>query len=455
MKIRTRLSLTFVGVVAAILLLFSFVVYATAEYFRQRDFYTQLSDKAKNVARLLLDEDEVNTRLLRIIERNNITALPEEQINIYDENNQILYSTRDSSIVKPEVLSLIREKREVFIRRTHAEIVGFTHRHRNRNYVLVASAYDRYGIEEIGHLQTIMVVGFLCSLALVGAIGWAYAGRSLRPISNVVREVDQITASNLNQRLTAGSDDDELAQLAHTFNLMLDRVQEAFEVQRNFVANASHELRTPLTIITGQIEVTLLKRRTVEEHEEKWKAALEVIQRMNKLTNNLLDLTMVSLGATPLKFSEVSIDEIIYQAAQMLMNRQLDYTVFFSFDGEMDKLHPSLTMEGNKSLLYSAFFNLMENGCKFSEKKQINVILGANEQWVTIDFKDEGVGILESDIKSIYEPFFRAENVKRIHGHGVGLPLTYRIIQLHRGQIDVVSQIGQGTTFTVRLPKRF
>ena len=268
-------------------------------------------------------------------------------------------------------------------------------------------------------------------------------------------EVDQITASNLNQRLTAGSDDDELAQLAHTFNLMLDRVQEAFEVQRNFVANASHELRTPLTIITGQIEVTLLKRRTVEEHEEKWKAALEVIQRMNKLTNNLLDLTMVSLGATPLKFSEVSIDEIIYQAAQMLMNRQLDYTVVFSFDGEMDKIHPSLTMEGNKSLLYSAFFNLMENGCKFSDKKRVNVILGANDQWVTIDVKDEGVGILESDIKSIYEPFFRAENVKRIHGHGVGLPLTYRIIQLHRGQIDVVSQIGYGTTFTVRLPKRF
>ena len=455
MKIRTRLSLTFVGVVATILLLFSFVVFATAEYFRQRDFYFRLSDKVKNTARLLLEEDEIDARLFRIIERNNLTALPEEQINVYDPNNRIVYSTRDSSIVKPDVLALIRQKKEVFFRQNKAEIVGFTYPYENQEYVLVASAYDQYGIEEIGHLGTIMVVGLICSLALVGAVGWAYAGRFLRPISDVVQQVDQVTTSNLNQRVTAGNDHDELAQLAHTFNLMLDRVQEGFEVQRNFVANASHELRTPLTIITGQIEVTLLKRRTVEEHEAKWKAALEVIQRMNKLTNNLLDLTLVSLDSAPLKFSEVSIDEIIYQAAQMLMNRHPDYSVVFSFEGEMETIQPSLTIEGNKSLLYSAFFNLMENGCKFSEKKQINVTLGANDRWTMIEFKDEGVGIAEDDIKKIYEPFFRAQNVKRIHGHGVGLPLTYRIIQLHRGQISVVSQIDQGTTFLVRLPKKF
>ncbi|QIP12838.1 HAMP domain-containing protein [Spirosoma aureum] len=454
MKIRTRLSFTFVGIVAAILLLFSFVVYATAEYFRQRDFYLRLSDKARTTARLLLDEDEITTRLLRIIEQNNLTALPEEQINIYDRSNRMLYATRDSAIVKPEILDLIRKKKEVFFRHHGKEIVGFIHQHNTQEYILIASAYDQYGLEEMQHLGTIMGVGLLCSLALMGAVGWAYAGRSLRPISDVIRQVDRITASNLNQRVNAGNDHDELAQLAHTFNLMLDRVQEAFEMQRNFVSNASHELRTPLTIITGQIEVTLIKRRTVEEHEAKWKAVLEVIQRMNKLTNNLLDLTLVSLEATPLKFSEVSIDEVIFQASQMLMNRQPDYSVVFSFDGQIETIQPSLTIEGNKSLLYSAFFNLMENGCKFSENKRVEVILGATERWVTVQFKDEGIGILETDIKSIYEPFFRAENVKRIHGHGVGLPLTYRIIQLHHGQIRVSSQINRGTTFTIQLPKK-
>lgn len=455
MKIRARLSLTFVGVVAGILVLFSCIVYATSEYYRQRDFYLRLSDKARTTARLLLDEDEITTRQLRIIEQNNLTALPEEQINVYDQDNQMVYATRDSAIIKPEALNQIRKKKEVFFRQKRKEIVGFIHRHNNREYILVASAYDQYGLEEMQHLGTIMVIGLICSLALMGAVGWAYAGRSLRPISDVIRQVDRITASNLNQRVTAGNDSDEIAKLAHTFNLMLDRVQEGFEMQRNFVSNASHELRTPLTIITGQIEITLLKRRTVEEHEAKWKSVLEVIQRMNKLTNNLLELTLVSLESTPLKFSEVSIDEVIYQASQMLMNRQSDYSVVFSFDGKVEQVQPSLTIEGNKSLLYSAFFNLMENGCKFSDNKRVEVTLSANERWVAVEIKDEGVGILESDIKSIYEPFFRAENVKRIHGHGVGLPLTYRIIQLHHGQINVASQINKGTTFSVRLPKRF
>lgn len=454
MKIRARLSFTFVGIVAAILLLFSFVVYATAEYFRQRDFYLRLSDKAKTTARLLLDEDEITMRLLRIFEQNNLTALPEEQINIYNQQNRMIYATQDSAIIRPEALALIRKKKEAFFRKGRQEIIGFVHQYNNQEYILVASAHDQYGLEEMRHLSTIMVAGLVCSLALMGIVGWAYAGRSLRPISEVIRQVDRITASNLNQRVSAGNDEDELAQLAHTFNRMLDRVQEAFEMQRNFVANASHELRTPLTIITGQIEVTLLKRRTVEEHEAKWKAVLEVIQRMNKLTNNLLDLTLVSLGSTPLKFSEVAVDEVIYQASQMLANRQPDYSVVFAFDGKLESIQPSLTIEGNKSLLFSAFFNLMENGCKFSENKRVNVTLGATERWLTVEFKDEGVGISEADIKSIYEPFFRADNVKRIHGHGVGLPLTYRIIQLHHGYIHVSSEINRGTTFTVQLPKK-
>ncbi|GAB3999778.1 HAMP domain-containing sensor histidine kinase [Spirosoma daeguense] len=455
MKIRTRLSFTFVGVVATILLLFSFVVFATAEYFRQRDFYLRLSDKAKTIARLYLDEEKIDTNLLHIIERNNLTALPKEQINIYDPQGRRVYSTQANDIVKQEILNRIRQKKEIFLRQNKVEIVGFLYQHNQQQYILVASAYDQYGIEEIGHLGTIMVVGLICSLALVGAVGWAFSGRSLRPISNVIREVDQITASNLNQRLTIGKEQDELAQLARTFNLMLDRVQEAFEVQRNFVANASHELRTPLTIITGQIEVTLLKPRTVAEHEAKWRAALDVIQRMNKLTNNLLNLTQVSLDATPLKFSGVAIDEVIYQAAQMLMNHQAEYSVVFAFDGEMEIIQPSLTIPGNKSLLYSAFFNLMENGCKFSPNKQVHVTLRASKKWITVQFKDEGVGIAEADIKSIYEPFFRAQNVKRIQGHGVGLPLTYRIVQFHRGQISVISELNKGTTFTVRLPKTF
>ncbi|MGV3559397.1 sensor histidine kinase [Larkinella arboricola] len=457
MKIRARISLTFLITVAANLVLFSLVIYFISEYFRQRDFYNRLVDKAKTTASLLIEENEINSALLQLIERKNLTSLPEEHIIIYNQQNKIMYASANTSSEMADrnnLLTRVRERKQLYLRRNRREIVGIAYTYQNQEYIIIASAYDEYGLIEMAHLRKILGFGLAFSLALVGLSGWIFAGRFLRPISNVIRQVDQIKVSNLNQRVDAGDNSDEIAQLAHTFNSMLDRVQEAFEVQRNFVANASHELRTPLTIITGQIEVTLIKQRTVEEHEAKWKSVLEVIKRLNLLANNLLELAQVSLDDATMKFNEVSLDDAIYQATRMLTTRRPDYHVIFSFEKETEAMQSSLTVQGSLSLLISAFVNLMENGCKFSANNRVEVIMGANEQWVTIQFKDEGIGIDEADIKHIYEPFFRAENAKRIHGYGIGLPLTYRIIQLHRGQINVSSRINEGTNFLLKFPKK-
>ncbi|GAB3928965.1 sensor histidine kinase [Larkinella terrae] len=456
MKIRARISVTFLAIVAANLVVFSLVIYFISEYFRQKHFYTRLGDKAKTTALLLIEEDEINPKLLQLIERKNLTSLPEEHIIVYNQQNKVIYASADTTgDLGPhnDLLARVRERKQVYLRRNNREIAGLTYTHQNQEYVIISSAYDEYGLTEMAHLRTILGFGLAFSLTLVGWSGWVFAGRFLRPISKVIHQVDQIKVSNLNQRVDVSENNDEISQLAHTFNSMLDRVQEAFEVQRNFVANASHELRTPLTIITGQIEVTLIKQRTVEEHEAKWKAVQDVIKRLNMLTNNLLELAQVSLDDATMKFNEVSLDDAIYQATKMLTTRRPDYHVIFSFDNETEAMQSSLTVQGSISLLISAFLNLMENGCKFSPDNQVEVILGADDQWVTIQFKDNGIGIAEADIRHIYEPFFRAENAKRIHGYGIGLPLTYRIIQLHRGQINVFSRINEGTNFLLKFPK--
>ncbi|GAB3314074.1 HAMP domain-containing sensor histidine kinase [Larkinella ripae] len=456
MKIRARISVTFLVIVATNLVLFSLAIYFISEYFRQRDFYYRLTDKARITARLLIEEEEIDPAILRLIERNNLTSLPEEHIVIYDQQDKQIYASADTAheiVGRHDLLDRVRQQKQLYLRRSKKEIVGLTYPHKQQEYVVIATAYDESGLTEMGHLRNILGFGLVFSLSLVGISGWMFAGRFLQPISNVIRQVDQITASNLNLRVDASKNSDEIAQLAHTFNSMLDRVQEAFEIQRNFVANASHELRTPLTIITGQIEVTLIKQRTVEEHEAKWKAVLEVIKRLNLLANNLLELAQVSLDDAPIKFQEVALDEAIYQATKMLTTRRPDYHVIFSFEEATESMQSSLTVLGSNSLLISAFLNLMENGCKFSANNQVEVILGATEKWVTIQFKDQGIGIDEADIKHIYEPFFRAENAKRIHGYGIGLPLTYRIIQLHRGQISVSSRINEGTTFILKFSK--
>lgn len=458
MKIRSRLSLTFLLIVAANLILFSSVVYFTSEYFRQKDFYLRLSDKAKTTARLLIEEEKIDAQLLKLFERNNLTSLPEEQIIVYNSRNQIVYESDnrpDRLADKLHLLERVRQKGEVFVRYGQREIVGLTYRYDSKEFIIIASAYDEYGLTEMRHLRTILGFGLVFGLTLVGISGWFFAGRTLQPISEVVRQVEQITAFNLNQRLVAGKEQDEIAQLAQTFNSMLDRVQKAFEVQRDFVANASHELRTPLTIITGQIEVTLIKPRTPEEHEAKWKTVLESIRRLNNLANNLLELAQVNQDVSTITFQEVALDEVIYDAAKLLTTKQPSYQMIFSFEGDTAVSQPSLLVKGNKSLLTTAFLNLMENACKFSQNKQVEVTLGVNTEGATITFTDQGVGISEEDLKHIYEPFFRAENVKRIHGYGIGLPLTHRIMELHHGRILVTSELNRGTSVVLHLPKLF
>ncbi|CCH56114.1 histidine kinase [Fibrisoma limi BUZ 3] len=456
MNIRTRLSVNFLAVVAANVVLLSLTIYATSAYYRRVDFYNRLADKAKTTARLLIEVSDINERLLRLIDRYNLTALPEEQITVFDQENRMVYQSDlrpDEILETPTLLDRIRAEELIWMQHNERQIVGLTYPYQSKEWVIVASAYDEYGLTELYRLQTILVVGTLFSLTLMGIMGWINAGRTLRPIKDVVQQVDAITISKLDKRVRAGNDGDEIAQLATTFNRLLDRVQSAFDMQRSFVTNASHELRTPLTVITGQIETTLIKRRTVEEHEAKWRAVLETIHQINKLANGLLQLAQVSIDEASKTFRDVSVDEVVYQAARLLTTRQPDFQVAFLIQNDAESEPPDLTILGDESLLTTAFLNLMENACKFSPNKKVEVTLKADSRWVSVRFKDQGIGISETDLPHIFEPFFRAESVRHIKGHGIGLPLTQRIVQLHAGRITVLSEVNHQTIFTIRLPK--
>lgn len=455
MKIRTRLTIHFAFIVASILILFSMAIYYSSVAHRKNDFYTRLEERVKTTIRLLLGVDEVDQGLLQIIERNNLTSLPEQQISVYNEQNTVIYTSNETPDAVPGSLSLlnqIREEKQIRFRKDNREVIGFVASYQGKKYVIVASAIDQHGFSELVFLRTILVVGLISSLLVVALAGWLYAGRILHPITEMVKLVSRIKASNLDSRVSVTHNLDEIDLLALTFNQMLDRVQEAFELQRSFVANASHELRTPLTIITGKIEVTLIKPRTIQEHEEKWRSVLEDITHLNKLSNNLLELAQVNLGIDHLSFAKVSLDEVIYKAGKKLLSNQSSFKILFEFENELENIHHSLIITGDESLLITAFINLMENGCKFSPDSQVKVILGASAKEITVKFKDNGIGIDEQDIQTIFQPFYRSSNAKHIKGHGIGLSLTQRIIHLHKGEISVSSVVQQGSTFTLRFP---
>jgi signal transduction histidine kinase len=455
MNIRSRLTLTFTIIVGSIMLVFSGAIYYFSSLYRENEFYKRLIDKANTTAHFLLEVDEITPELLKIIDRNNLTSLFQEQVIIYNYQNKVIYDSdedpvRESSIPK-ELFNEIRLKGEIKSWEKDTQVVGVTFNRGDEQFVVVASAYDQFGYSKLHNLQLILIAGLVIALIIVAIAGKIYAGRAISPITEIVEQVDDITVSNLSQRVNAGNGKDEIAVLATTFNKMLKRLQEAFETQRIFVSNASHELRTPLTVITGEIDVALIKRRSQDEYEHILHSIRENIKSLNKLSNGLLDLAQVSLDLSHIHFSKVQIDDLLFETRALLLSKQPDYFINVEFQEDEEEMLP-FTTNGDGSLLKTAFINLMENACKFSSDKQVRVALGASAENLLLHFSDNGIGIDAEDLQKIFEPFYRTERTKSIKGHGIGLSLTERIVLLHNGTLTVQSIVNKGTTFTIILP---
>lgn len=452
MKIRTRITLQFSIIVSVILIAFSIIIYSLLGNFRKTEFLDRLRDKALTSVKLLSDVDEVNNELLKIIDRNAVNPLPEEKVFIYDFNDKLVYCNlqEDKDEIPKTLLDKIRLEGEIQNSDSDSEMVGILFKGKYDRYVVVASAFDKYGLTKMNYLKYILIIGDIISFAMIVIIGLFFSKQTLQPISNVVNQIDKITASNLNLRVSEGNAKDEIAQLAIKFNKMLERLDAAFEVQRSFVANASHELRTPLTALTGQLEVTLMNKEINDEGREVLKSLLFDIKQLNKLSNGLLDLAQASLDISEIKLNNVRIDELIGFARAELLKRNKDYKVILNFSEFPDENWLILT--ANEQLLKSALLNVLENACKYSKDQTANLEILFDEKYIYLLISDKGIGISEEDIKQVFDPFFRAGNVKNYNGHGIGLTLTKKIIELHNGSISIKSIVDIGTTIEIKIP---
>lgn len=451
MKIRTRITLQFTIIVSVILIVFATSVYFISANHREEEFYSRLEDNALTSVKLLSDVDEVDNNLLKIIDNNSANSLPDERIFIYDAKDKLVYSNPDNARYNIDtiLLSEIKNKSEVRYSKDKYDAIGILFKGKRYDYIVVAMANDEYGLNKLNYLGYLLITGVLVTIVLIIGIALFFSKQALNPISGMVSQIDTISISNLNLRINEGNGSDEIAQLAIKFNKMLERLDAAFEMQRSFVSNASHELRTPLTALTGQLEVALMKGDA-----DPWivlKNLLNEIKQLNKLSNGLLDLAQANLDISEIKIETLRIDEIIGNARAELLKRNKDYKINMDFE-HFPEDENWLKVNANEQLLKSAFSNIIENACKYSQDKTAEINLSFNSFNVSIMVADKGIGIPEEDLKKIFDPFYRSGNAKHYSGHGIGLTLTKKIIELHKGKINVGSVYKQGTIVTVAIP---
>lgn len=450
MTIRTRLTLLFTVVVSLLLLLFCVLLYTVSEVFRQREYRERLRAEAMTSVELLFGRETLSPELFKLLDKNHMTVLNEEEIIIYNYQNQIIYeSGTDYLNVDKAELDRVRLTGELFRREGDREIVGIPYNDAQNRFVVFASAIDKYGYSKQHALALMLAIGWLLGTGVVALTGYYFAGRALQPVQRIISKVDTITASHLDQRLPEAANDDELTQLARRFNRMLDRLEEAFRMQRAFVSNASHELRTPLTAITGQLEVALLTDEDPAELRATIGSVLDDVRGLNRLANGLLGLANVSLDESAVKMQPVWVDELVWQVRQTLLRQHPTYAVQVLLpDSEV-----SWQIMGSESLLQSAIYNLLENGAKFSPDHTVSAQLAADDTTITLRVHNEGPPLAADELPELFKPFRRGSTGRGINGHGIGLSLTERIVRLHRGSISVESSVETGTLFTLTLPR--
>jgi len=435
------------------MLIASLSIYYSSAKFRRNDFNNLLKSRAESVARLVLDSYEYNTNLNLRSGPGNPARLQDEKFLIVTLDTNILFTT-DKNWKFEEINTIIgqvRAGKDVFYKNNPYDILGAMHNTGSSEFIVIGAAIDKDGLLHMKKLRIVLMVVCLISLVSFFFAGWFFSGKALKPISDVVKKVEDISITSLHLRVPEGNGTDEIGRLAKTFNNMLERLETSFGMQKSFIANASHELRTPLTSINGQIEVLMMKDRTTEEYKNTLGSVLEDIKSLIDLSNRLILVARTSSEGPSGYNNIISIDEIIWQALEEMKRFNPSYSINVSLDNSLTDSE-KITVAGDEYLLKTAVSNLIENACKYSSDHSVLIGVGREDKYVKVIFEDKGIGIPEEDIQKILEPFYRGTNTVAIPGTGIGLSLVNQIVKNHNGTITITSKPGEGTRITLLLP---
>lgn len=448
MQIRTKLTLQFITIVAGILLLSLFFIYTKFRQITEDEFYNHLRSKALMTAEMVLHD---TTSVLVPVEETRPVSesyLPfSENIAIYDYRLRRVFSFNNhADVPSANIFKHVRGNTEYRFLQDDRHAMGLLHRTRGgHEYVIIAEA--SFNSEELAQLRNILILAFFLGVGIVAVGGWAFAGQALAPVSRIVQQVDNIHPAQLQSRLDTPESRDEIGRLVATFNRLLDRIELAFRMQKNFISNVSHELKNPLSVITAQLEVALGKQRSADEYQETLHSILEDTRHLNDVSENLLQLAKVHSDGAAIAFQPVRLDEALLHTRDAILRRHPDYHIVFDMEGAPEH-EEHLCVLANEQLLNLAFLNLMDNGCKYSPDHRVRVrFVVKPEGGHQVEIADSGPGISPEDQQMIFQPFYRSAGVRHVKGTGIGLSLVDSILKLHQIGLEVLSREGRGTVF--------
>ncbi|MDP2889239.1 MAG: histidine kinase dimerization/phospho-acceptor domain-containing protein [Bacteroidota bacterium] len=314
MNIKTRLSIQFTLLVFGILVFFSVLVYYFSYTSQLSKFRNELLVKAQNTAILLINVAEVDSTLLKKIHQTT-QSLEQEEIALTDSLNKIIYSYRIHSLTDYILSHIPADPISYYFSIADKDGVSYKHIENNQTYHVFVIAHDKVRTDYLRSLRSVLLWSILFSLWLSVTASYFFSKIAIRPISNIISKVKEINSLKLNSRLNEGKRQDEIEQLAVTFNQLLSDLEQVFKSQDEFVSNASHELRTPMAIMIAESDYMLSRERSTQEYETHILKLTADLRNLNQLLNSLLELAHINRNNT-ISFTDLRIDELIFTAIQ-------------------------------------------------------------------------------------------------------------------------------------------
>lgn len=298
-------------------------------------------------------------------------------------------------------------------------------------------------------LRLALILGIPFALLLAGLGGWLLAGRALEPVDRITQMARSITATDLSRRINLRRQD-ELGRLAGTFDDMIDRLERAFQEQRQLAADVSHELRSPLTVLEAQTTLALRRSRGAEEYRQILVSVQEEVEHMAVMVNQLLTLARADAGEEevvmePVRLADVTVPVI--DAMRPLAERK--------HVGCHLAADPDVWVQGDAGRLRQLVQNLVDNAIRHTHSGgRIDVQVEAVGPQAVLTVSDTGEGIAPQDLPHIFQRFYRGDRARQrgTGNSGLGLAIVQWIVEAHGGRVDVRSALGRGTAFTVALP---
>ena len=455
MHVRIKITLLFTLIMCVILGILCGFIYSFFYTTRLENIKAHLINRALTTANILNDPATFSPALMKKIDSITIIPMENKTVQVYNSHNERVYARsdlpNDTLHMTNDILNKARTDKKYFFTAGNREAIAYYDIKNNSRPVIITAAFDEEGKRNLNHLKIILLISFVWVNLIAVALGYFFSKILLNPIKKIADEVKDISAQNLEHRIKSGIVKDEWNYLIETLNELINRLQQSFELQRRFISSASHELSTPLTSISSQLEVSLQRTREAKEYRGVMQSVYQDVQNLSKLTQTLLQFATLPGIKGGIEINSIRIDEILMQLPGEITKINKEYSVKLEFE-QLPENAERLLVFGNAELLFTAIKNVVSNSCKYSPDHRAKIKLAVQPKEIFIYIEDDGKGIAENDLKNIFQPFYRSEDSKSITGFGVGLPLVYRIIKLHKGQIKVNSVVGKGTTVLIQLP---